>query len=354
MHVRGARGAAGDDDVADVGTHGEREVRRERPRRRGPGEGAHAGEPQRFGLDAGEREGDRHGRVLTHLVDVVVHAQLVAGQRRLVAPAVRQHAVALVREALLVQGLERPEDRLHVVRVERLVAALEVDPARLAGDVVLPLVRVREHRFAGLRVERVDPHRLDLGLLGDPELLHRLELRRQAVGVPAEDPIDLLAAHRLEAREEVLRVAGQQVAVVRESVRERRPVVEHPLLGAFALLDRRAERVILLPEGEHFLLDLGEPRARHDGRHASASKRRRPNERALGRSFHSSRLRCFLRGRLPGQGNRGTTPRCLATLRQAQGPRATLTAAVTGLPRSVLLTRRMPQPPSRVLPKTPR
>ena len=104
------------------------------------------GEPERLGLQPDEREGDGDRRVLAHLVDVVVHAQLVVRQRRLVAPAVRQHAVALVGETLVVQGLERPEHALHVVGVERLVVVLEVDPARLAGDVVLPLARVARAR----------------------------------------------------------------------------------------------------------------------------------------------------------------------------------------------------------------
>ena len=72
----------------------------------------------------------------------------------------------------------------------------------------------------------------------------------------------LLAAHRLEPREQVLRVAGEQVPVVRQAVRERRAVVEDPLRRALALLDRRAEGVVALPEGEHLALDRGEAGAR--------------------------------------------------------------------------------------------
>ena len=194
-----------------------------------PGERVDRGEPERLRLLADEREGDRHRLVLTHLVDVVVHPQLVVRQRGLVVPAVRQHPEALVGEPLVVQALERPDDALHVGRVERLVVVLEVDPARLAGDVLLPLLRVAQHRLAGLRVEGADAHLLDLLLLGDAQLAHRLELGGQPVGVPAEAAVHLLAAHRLVAREEVLRVAGEQVAVVRQAVRERRAVVEDPL-----------------------------------------------------------------------------------------------------------------------------
>ena len=265
VHVGRSERAARHDDVLDVGADGEREVRREGPRGRRPGERAHAGEAERLGLDADEGEGDRDRRILPHLVDVVVHAQLVVRQGGLVAPAVRQHAVALVGEALVPQVLEGPQHRLHVAGVEGLVAALEVDPARLAGDVVLPLLGVLEHRLLRLRVEGADAHLLDLALLGDAELLHRLELGRQAVRVPAEDAVDLLAAHRLEPREEVLRIAGQQMPVVRKPVGERWAVVEDPLVGALALRDRCPEGVVGCPEREHLTLDLGEARARRDG-----------------------------------------------------------------------------------------
>ncbi|MDQ1122037.1 hypothetical protein QE412_000610 [Microbacterium trichothecenolyticum] len=283
VHVGGAVRAPLDDGVPDAGTNSESEVRRQGPRRRRPRERPDAGEAQRLGLRADEWEGDGDRGVLPHLVDVVVHAQLVRRQGRLIAPAVRQHTVALVGEALVVQGLERPQDALHVGGVERLVPALEVDPARLTGDVVLPLARVLEHRLAGLGVEGRHAHALDLVLLGDPELLHRLELGRQAVRVPPEDAVDLLAAHGLEAREEVLGVPGQQVPVVRQAVGERRAVVEHPLLGALAVRDRGAEGVVLGPEGERLLLDRGETGTGDDGCRAGGALRGRRGRGIRGR-----------------------------------------------------------------------
>ena len=87
------------------------------------------------------------------------------------------------------------------------------------------------------------PSSMDLVGGLEAELAHRLELGGQAVGVPAEAALDPLAAHRLVARDEVLDVAGQQVAVVRQAVGERRAVVEDELVVAVgagvALLDAR-------------------------------------------------------------------------------------------------------------------
>ena len=199
-------------DVVDVRADRDRQVARQRPRGRGPDEGELAGlQPQ----------ADRQRGVLARLVDVVVHAQLVVGQRRLVAPAVRQHAVALVRQVLVVEALERPDDRLHERDVERLVVVVEVDPAGLARHVLAPLARVPQHRLAARLVERGEPHLLDLRRVRDAEQPLRLELGGQPVRVPAEPALDAVAAHRLVARHDVLGVPGQQVAVVRQAVGER-------------------------------------------------------------------------------------------------------------------------------------
>ena len=139
--------------------------------------------------------------------------------------------------------------RLHVVGVERLVVVVEVDPARLAGDVVLPLVGVLQHRLAARGVELLDAQLEDLVLGLEAELAHRLELGGQAVGVPAEPALDPAAAHGLVARDEVLDVAGEQVAVVRQAVGEGRAVVEDELVGAvgagLAALDRGDEGAVL-------------------------------------------------------------------------------------------------------------
>ncbi len=246
-----------DHDVLDVGVDHDREVGGEGPRGRGPDEGDLAGL---------QPAADGHRRVLAGLVDVVVHPQLVVGQGRLVVPAVGQDPEPLVHETLLVELLERPDDRLHVVEVEGLVVVLEVDPAGLAGDVVAPLVGVGEDRRPAGVVEDVDAHLDDLVGGLDALEAHRLELGGQAVGVPAEAALDAAPAHGAVARDQVLDVAGQQVAVVGQAVGERRSVVEDELvvavLARLPLLDARLEGPVGLPVREHLLLDRRERRRR--------------------------------------------------------------------------------------------
>ena len=176
-----------------------------------------------------ELEPDRERRVLAVEVHVV-HPRLGVAQRRLAPPAVGQHLESLVHEALVPERLERPHDALHVVEVERLVVVLEVDPAGLAGDVALPLRGVAQHAGAAGVVEVGDAECGDLRVPGDAQLAFGLDLGRQTVTVPAEAAVDELAAHRLVARHGVLDESGEQVAVVRQAVGERRTVVEHELV----------------------------------------------------------------------------------------------------------------------------
>jgi len=240
-----------DGHVADVRADRAGQVGRQRPRRGGPGQ-----QP----LPGLQLEPDGHRRVLPLGVGVVVHPQLVVGQRGLAAPAVRQHLEALVDQALVPQLPEGPHDALHVGEVERLVVILEVDPARLPGHVVLPLVRVAQHGLAAGLVELLDAHRDDVGLAGDAKQAFGLHLGGQPVAVPAEPALHALSLHGTEPWDQVFDVAGDQVPVVGEPVGERRPVVEHELVVGRALPDRLAERVAGLPVVQHLALERGEVR----------------------------------------------------------------------------------------------
>ena len=255
-----ALGPGRDHHVGDLGADGQGEVGGQGPRGGGPGHRPHALDAQLGGLVPGEGEGDGHRGVLAHLVDVVVHPQLVGAQRGLVLPAVRQHRVALVGAVLVVQGLEGPQHGLHEGGVQGLVVVLEVHPAGLPLDVLLPVLGVLQHRALGGGVELTDAHLLDLVLLGHAQLPHGLQLGGQSVGVPAEAAVHLLPAHGAEARHHVLDEPGEQVPVVRQAVGEGRAVVEHALVGALALGNGGPEGVVAAPEGEDALLELGQVR----------------------------------------------------------------------------------------------
>ncbi len=79
------------------------------------------------------------------------------------------------------------------------------------------------------------------------------------MAIPSETPLDAVSLHGLEAGNDVLDVAGEQVAVVRKSVGERRAVVEYvlapTLVIAGPLFDRPLEGSLVLPAGQNGPLD---------------------------------------------------------------------------------------------------
>lgn len=181
------------------------------------------------------------------MVDVVVHPQFVIRQRSFVAPAVRQHPVALVGQALVPQLFEGPNHRLHVSQIERLVIVVEVDPASLPSYIRLPLVGVAQHGCAAGIVEGGDTHGLDLGFVSDAKLALDFEFGGQPVSVPAEATLHLVTAHSAISRHDVFDVAGEQVPIMRQTVGKRRPVIEHILGGAIAASNAGPEGVVTGP-----------------------------------------------------------------------------------------------------------
>jgi len=183
------------------------------------------GEPRRVV----EEEGHRDRRVLAG-AGGVVEADLVVRERGLRPPAVGQHPVGLIDQPFVPELLEGPHDRLHVVEVHGLVVVVEVDPAGLAGDDLLPFPGVAQHRAAAVLVEALDAVLDDRGPPADRQLLLGFHLRGQPVAVPAEAALHPLASHRLVAGHHVLHVAGEQMAVMRQPVGEGRAVVEDVLV----------------------------------------------------------------------------------------------------------------------------
>ena len=78
------------------------------------------------------------------------------------------------------------------------------------------------------------------------------------MAVPAENSGDLLALHGLVARNDVLDIARQQVAVVREAVGERRAVVKDVFFGVVAGSDRFVKGAVFRPVLQYVFFESGE------------------------------------------------------------------------------------------------
>ena len=112
----------------------------------------------------------------------IVEAGLEIRERRLATGAPGHNLLAFIDETGVVEGLEAPEHRLHVVRIHGLVVVLEVDPTTEAIDDLFPLPGVGENRPTTLLVEALDAVfkdewivLLDSDILLPPDYLKRID-----------------------------------------------------------------------------------------------------------------------------------------------------------------------------------
>ena len=118
--------------------------------------------------------------------------------------------------------------------------------------------------FLAFLNEGFHPVLLDLLLAVQAKLLLHLDLDRKAVGIPSGLPRDLLALHRMIARNRILDDTGQNMPDMRLAVGGRRAVIEHIGGASFPLLDTFVEDVVVFPEPDRLLLPIDEIHVRID------------------------------------------------------------------------------------------
>ena len=206
-------------------------------------------------MEPSEADADGDGGVLDVLV---VGAGFEVGEGGGQAPGVGHDAVGAVDAALVPELLEDPPDGLHVGEIHGLVVVVEIDPAAHAGDGFAPLGDVGEDHGAAGFVELADAGGEDVRGALEAELVLGEGFDGQAVAVPAEAALDVVAAHGLVAGGDVLDGAGEEVAVVGEAGGEGRAVEEDEGGGAGAVGEGFFEGVVFLPEAEDAFFHLRE------------------------------------------------------------------------------------------------
>ncbi len=244
------------DPVFEILVDGRERVADERPRRRRPDE------QTRFLSDAcllcplvhDDRKADEDARVV-HLA--VALADFAGRESRAALCPPPDDLVALVEQAAVEEGLERPPDALDVALVIGDVGLVEVDPEAEAAGERLPLLCIAKDGFEAFAVELLDAVLLDLVLAMDAEFLADLDFDRQAVRVPAGLPLAVVAAHGAIARKQVLDRTCQAVAGVGQPIGGGRAFVKDKRLAAAAAFKRLFVNAVLVPEGEHVALGGG-------------------------------------------------------------------------------------------------
>ena len=237
--------------VLRVGIDRCRHVRRQRPRRRRPHD-------ERLAVAPLQGEADEERRVRLVAVDVRLR-ELVLRDGRAAARTPLRRAVALVQGAALVQRLEEAPDVLDVRVAEGVVVVAPVhplaEPDRLTRD---HPGRLRDELAAAPR-ELVEPVLLDLPLGVEAQIPLDLDLDPEPLAVETVLVALVEPLQRLVALEQVLvRATPEMVdAEAVGRVRGLRPVEEAPVRPAPVTLSEPLEDPLLLPPGEHLLLEGG-------------------------------------------------------------------------------------------------
>ena len=212
----------------------------QRPRRRRP--------DQQAGFAGPGAAGQREAHVDRRVDDVLVAlGELVIRKRSAATRAVGRHPVVLDEQAGLVDLLQRPPHRLHVIGGHRPVGVVEIDPVAHPLGHLGERMHVALHRLATAGIERLDAERLDIGLAVEAELLLHRELDGQAVTIPARLTIDAVALHGTKAREDVFEDASLDVVGTRHAVGGRRAFVEGPARAVLGALPGFGEGIALSP-----------------------------------------------------------------------------------------------------------
>ena len=254
LRLVGVGVAALDLHVFDRRAYGQRGVRRQRPRRGGPGQEV------KVALDAIEEflalrvadhaELRRAGRVL-HVAVTARLVQFVGRESRSGGGRVGLDGVALVEQAFVEELLEEPPQRLDVLVVVGDVRIVHVDPVAHLAREVLPLARELHHRLAARAVVLLDGDLLADVLLGDAEFLLDAQLHGQSVGVPSGLAVHEVSLLRLVAADDVLDRAGHDVVDAGHAVCRGGTLVEYERGMALTGRDAFVERVACVPFAEH-------------------------------------------------------------------------------------------------------
>jgi len=217
-----------------------------------------------------DRETDENRGVL----DVVVTlGDLMRGQGRATARAIRHDFMALVKQALLPDPLQSPPLGLDIIVVVGDIGVVHVGPEADPVRHRLPFLLILPDRMLALVDEGLDAIGLDLRLAINAEGFFDLQLNRQAMRIPAGLAQDMVALHGLVARDDVLDDPGQDMADMRLAVGRRRTIEKGEFRPRLAQFDRTLENVIVLPELQDLLFAFDKT---HVGRyflvHGSSSK----------------------------------------------------------------------------------
>ncbi len=197
----------------------------------------------------------RQGRIVDFFI---IEIGLEIRKRRAEPCGKRHHFESFVNEPFLIELAKDPPHRFHVVKIHRVIGIFKRDPPRHASDDLFPLFCISQNNRAALFIEGRNAKSFDGGCAGQLFCLLDLVFHGQTMAVPPKAADHIVPFHRLVAEDNIFDRPRQNVAIVRQSSCEGRPVVKGKVGLVFPFFQRFFENALLLPEVEDALFPFGD------------------------------------------------------------------------------------------------
>ena len=175
-------------------------------------------------------------------------SNLLSGQRRTTARAVRNDLKSLIKKTLIPDLLQSPPLGLNKVIIIGYIRIIHISPETNGVGEILPHPLVFPYAFLTFVDKWFQTVFLDLFFSIQSKKLFHFQLYRKTMGIPSCLSRNHVALHGAVSRDHVLDNTGQYVSDMRFSVCCRRSVIKGIGLTFFAVLHTFFKNVIFFPE----------------------------------------------------------------------------------------------------------
>ena len=228
--------------VFHVGVYAQAHVAGQRPGGGGPG--------QVIGILIRAAEADGGAGFLYILIAL---GYLVGGKSRAAAGAIGDDLMALIEQALFMDGLKGPPFGFDVIVVIGNIGIFHVGPEAYTVAHLFPFALVFPDGFLALLDKGGHPIGLDLLLAVQAQFFFHLQLHRKAMGIPARLAQHIVALHGAIAGNDVLDGTGEDMADMGLAIGGGGAIVEGIGGRAPTQLHALFKDTRLLPEGQGIL-----------------------------------------------------------------------------------------------------
>ena len=202
-----------------------------------------------------QRQANKYGWIHSLAVSL---GYFVVGEWCTAAWAVRHNLETLVKQILVPESFQDPPHRFDVVICIGDVGFLQINPESDPVRQPLPFLDIVKRRLTAKFVERPDTILLDLALAVEAQALLNFYLNWQSVSIPTPTTDDMLALHRVIARENIFKCPGKHMVNAWNTICCRWSFVEYIFRVPAPLFLALFEDVANLPHAQNGFFHLGD------------------------------------------------------------------------------------------------